>query len=48
MFRGMSADVLARRLMLRGWPEDVARGVAEWLCDPKAQPPRWADLLKEP
>lgn len=48
MFRGQSEDHLVRRLMLRGWPEDAARAIAAWLCDPKAQPPRWPEIVDVP
>ena len=44
MFRGMTAEHLARRLVLRGWPEATARLVAQWLCDRNAQPPRWEEI----
>lgn len=47
MFRGESEQTLARRLVLRGWPEDAANRMAAWLCDPKAQPPRWYELTGE-
>jgi hypothetical protein len=48
MFRGQSEDHLVRRLMLRGWPEDAASAIAAWLCDPKAQPPRWPEIIDVP
>lgn len=47
MFRGLSAEHIARRLVLRGWPERQAELMAAFLCDPKAQPPRWNDLVEE-
>lgn len=47
MFRGVTADHFARRLVLRGWPEDAARRVAQWLCDRSAQPPQWHELATQ-
>ena len=44
MFRGQTEDYVARRLVLRGWPEQAAKVMAAFLCDRKAQPPRWEDL----
>lgn len=47
MFRGESEEMLVRRLILRDWPEDVARKMAAYLCDPKSQPPRWHEIAGE-
>lgn len=47
LFRGEPKEVIARRLMLRDWPEDAARKMAEFLCDPLKQAPRWYELTGE-
>lgn len=46
MFRGEALHVWQRRLQLRGYPEDKARLIAEWVTTKGVQPPKWEDLIK--
>lgn len=44
MFRGLTEEFVARKLMAADWPEAAARAMAKFLCDRTADPPRWGDL----
>lgn len=45
MFRGMTKEHIARRLVLRGWPEPAAEKMATFLCGGH-EIPRWEDLVE--
>lgn len=44
MFRGMTKEHIARRLVLRGWPDLAAEKMATFLCGGHEMP-RWEDLV---
>lgn len=44
LFREMTAEHLARRLVLRGWPKAGAKAMAEAMCNPAIPLPRWEEV----
>jgi hypothetical protein len=44
MFRGVTDDTWATRLVLRGWPPEAAREMAGFLVGRIPTPPKWERL----
>lgn len=45
MFRGVTDDTWATRLVLWGWPAPAARKMAAFLVGKEQTPPKWMEMV---